>query len=847
MEALSHRFTCFSRNRLRTGRALPLLLAALAACGTPGAGPATSEAVRTGGEPPGIRILVNVPRAGFLSVVIEDREGNRVRNLVSGRWVDAGPREFAWDGYASGGVANERRNGMGFRYDVVFRRVEPGEYTVRALLRDSLDLTLAGSIYTNATIPWHLPDASGAWLSDHAPPVAIVSLEPGTPYTGARAAISAELSEAGHSYAWLDGRGTKLFGLREGWHGGVALAVPSDAVDRRHLYSLVQTPDRWVLRGHVGKDRLQRLYDEPGTLAADRALPDVTILGDLAVVSVPSTSELLVLRLGGNARQTRLLSRVPVDRPSGLTVDDRGSLWVLAGPNLESYAVDRRTGTLTRTGTVRHGLGRPQRVVFRSGGFFVSDESTHTVVRLSPDGAHGTIFGIPGGLRSGPYDPSRMDYPAGLAWVGDELWVAENSPVLRRISVWSPDGRFVRAMYGSPKYGGGGVVDPADPALVYYAHLEDKRQTRSGIAFRLPLDGGPSRPEFVYLHPTDTGDGLSFPSAGPEQPVLHLGHRYLLNAFNRTPEGQTATAGIWMLDEDHVARLVAAVGFVGAKAGQTWPAVERILARDGGTRLYAWSDLDRDGRVSAAEIAFRSVKSEPLTISVGQDLATIFSDFSRLGPPAIRADGVPVFDLDRLETTGPGRRPGAGDVLDAGDGWTVRAGGPIVGVHTSGRTWHYDNPWYRRGQESGLSAGGRLAQTSRIVGFPIPSAAGPLWAANNDLGGLYLFTADGFFVAELGGDHRALPLLGAGNNRSTRREAGGFSFDWETFWPTVSWAPADSTAYLQAGKEHASIWKIAGLDRFVRLETSTILVTKSQLDGLPDERVERSDDAVVPR
>ena len=156
----------------------------------------------------------------------------------------------------------------------------------------------------------------------------------------------------------------------------------------------------------------------------------------------------------------------------------------------------------------------------------------------------------------------------------------------------------------------------------------------------------------------------------------------------------------------------------------------------------------------------------------------------RFVPQRFTDRGVPVYDLAAGEMLADGRaaadRSGGDQALVEPDGWTVltrrpeavrpavagrrrsaasragpiRAFGP--GLHASHESPPPDRP-------------GEVIGTTRLLGgfvTPRGSDAGPLWAINGNKGNMYLFTADGLFVAELFHDVRqgivwAMPMARA--------------------------------------------------------------------------------------
>ena len=126
----------------------------------------------------------------------------------------------------------------------------------------------------------------------------------------------------------------------------------------------------------------------------------------------------------------------------------------------------------------------------------------------------------------------------------------------KRVSVWTREGRLIRAFDGPAEYGGGGTLDPSDKTRFYYHGMEFKLDWKRGIdkLVRVLFRPGPS----------DLGLPTGFGTAGqPETPLYPktpLGTlRYFTNCYNSNPTNGASIAMLW-LDREGIAIPVAAVG-----------------------------------------------------------------------------------------------------------------------------------------------------------------------------------------------------------------------------------------------------------------------------------------------
>src|SRR6185369_4435874 len=300
---------------------------------------------------------------------------------------------------------------------------------------------------------------------------------------------------------------------------------------------------------------------------------------------------------------------VSVPRPRGLVFDQQGHLMVLSDKRL---AVDngarRRPVLFAITGyLITSGLEAPRSLALDSvGNIYVSDHGmSHQVKVFSPTGKFLHAIGHAGAPRAGLYDELHMNHPDGLAIDSlNRLWVAENDYQPKRVSVWTLDGKFVRAFYGPSEYGGGGKLDPEDKSRFYY----------HGMEFRLDWQAGRDRIVNVFYRP-GPGD-LKMPDGYgadgmPQEPHYVRGNKYYSNDHNSNPTGGPGIATVWQ-EVNGIARPVAAFG-----RAQDWKILKAFSALwpkevnsqgDQGRNpvCFVWSDMNGDGQVQPEEV--QSVK-----------------------------------------------------------------------------------------------------------------------------------------------------------------------------------------------------------------------------------------------
>ena len=134
---------------------------------------ATSTGVGAEGDlHPPLVINFTLSQPGFVTLVVEDADGKRVRNLISETPFPAGKNTAWWDGLDDlGRNSKAARRGV---YDVPGKLVRPGLYRVRGLVRPQLKARwLMAPYFGAANPPWANGDRSSEWLANHSPPSAV--------------------------------------------------------------------------------------------------------------------------------------------------------------------------------------------------------------------------------------------------------------------------------------------------------------------------------------------------------------------------------------------------------------------------------------------------------------------------------------------------------------------------------------------------------------------------------------------------------------------------------------------------------------------------------------------------
>jgi hypothetical protein len=825
---------------------------------------------------PPIPIHITLPAPGYVTLVIEDAQGRRVRNLLSAAYFPkSGPQTVWWDGMDDLGRDTEAaRHGI---YAAPGQFVPPGSYRVRGLVRPQIDLRYEFSIYNAGHPAWETADHTGGWLTNHTPPGCVLFV-PGDRAPGGKPLIfiGSYVSEGGDGLAWVDLNGRKQGG--RGWIGGawtgaqylardagksaapdiyayVGAAWETDTDRERgeiRLTGLTPGGDRSILKyvftpgwkiDH-DQNREHEWAGELGGLAAHNGL---------LVFSLTRLNKLVLV----DAKAGRAIGELPVGRPRGLAFEPNGALLVLsdtrllrlAAPTLALSSGGPRMTTLKQDVLIADGLEEPAGIALdRKDNIYISDRGrSHQIKVFSPDGKPLRCIGHPGAPRAGRYDREHMNNPKGLVIdERDQLWVAEEDFQPKRVSVWTLEGSLLHDYYGPSQYGGGGTLDPQDKSRFYY----------TGMEFRLDWQKGVDRLVNIFYRPApgdlQTPDGYGC-NGMPETPLYAHGAQYMTNAYNSNATNGAAIAMLWRM-RDGVARPVAAMGrandwsLLKTDAFRThWP---QGLDLKGdywqNQALFVWCDRNGDGQVQPDEVTMW--KAQAGSVTVMSDLSFVESRVDakamRYAPVGYTAQGVPLYDLKSGQTLAAGVQGPVSSGGDQGlllpDGWTVLTTAPQpfspfgVGGAKNGRAlWTYPSLWpglHASHESPAPDHPGELIGTTRLLGgavTPKRGEAGPLWAINGNMGDIYLFTGDGLFVAPLFRDVRqgqtwAMPVALRG------MKLNDLSMHDENFWPSITQTTLDGDIYLVDGA-HTSLVRVDGLDAIRRIAPISVALSAADI------------------
>ncbi|HEY3328655.1 MAG TPA: FlgD immunoglobulin-like domain containing protein [Capsulimonadaceae bacterium] len=780
----------------------------------------------------GSEIHYQLPRDSFVTIVVEDPNGKRIRNLVSCAGRHAGENVEAWDGRDDAG-----------------RPVPAGQYRWRGLTHDEIASFYRSSFYSPGNPPWLTVGkpqwnmrvgSAGGWLSDHAAPKTVFADDK-------MVYLAAPMAEAGHSLIEVTPDGHKQWGSL--WFTtSCADAVATDGgiiyiagekgwtKDKFMIHRVDQTTHQFV----PNPKAIKALRNDPpfvfGLTSEYEGIRGMVITPKYIVVSLADHDRLALFD-----RETAAFVRdVPLASAGYLAKAGDGSIYAISGAII--VRVDLDNGK--HVPVITHDLVKPVAfAIDKNGDFYVTDAtpSEQRVVVLTATGKVLRRIGKAGGRREGAFDPLAMANPAGIAIdAKGQIWVAENDFLPKRVSVWTRDGKLVMDFTGPCGYGGGGSLDPADSRRAFY----------SGMELTLSKEGTRSTVKSVLYRPEEHPD-MPFPLTNHDnhhsmaKAVRRDGVLYLVADSGYSGGVAGGSEAIGEVVGDHLAPR-AILGTV-KQLRAAWATTHAAdLARlcpasvpDSG--LFLWSDANGNGKMEPAEVTIRgdlNVAAE-WSVQVGADLALHAVGKDTLVTIAPKAGKRLAYDFaDAVTTPMPkiARERGlvavssdlAGNYIlnvsgDQGDPSNV-----IMGVAKDGRElWTYPNPYPTNTHNSPRSKVGDIQHTLNIEGVArVGGDAGDIFQLNGNKGVRYLFTTDGLFVGQLYGDMRSADVQQSLQSTIDPATGQGVRLDKmslcdECFFGWIG-TTTDGRVLQIVGKDSNNVAEVTGLSSIKRLSGGSL-------------------------
>lgn len=792
-----------------------------------------------------VAIRLSLPGdATRFSVAIDNADGVRVRNLLGNADVEDylvatedGRRivEVLWDGRMDGHWDKELRLFLG--------EVAPaGEYTVHAIADSGVGVVHAGSFYNPGTPPWPTAEGSGAWLSDHAGPMMVAVMKPGSTKTGQVFQI-AHITETGTAFIGQNAEGRKLW--QWGRNSSALDAVTGGDTEGYFAFQYVGKSFLGTFDPDTGEqlafetgiqdvpapEGIHGLAYADGTLAATRKEQNEVIFFDAATAETGPTT-------------TVEHPSHPAFLPDGTLVGISGDrVFHLANPGAAVQYVDMQAAA------------KPTALATDSAGrLYIADGADCTIKvfdALDADAEPLAVLGEPGGRQPGPWQPERMAKVVSLAVQEPDgkqpvVWAVESSYRPRRVSVWGMDGALVKDYIGNTNYmGSGGSMSDDIPTLGLFqgVFMDVDYENHDYKVVEVAAGSPPSTPPAgeAAVFGLGTGfygfeNGYHFVSNASGEPVQYYVEGGVPKVFVRRqlPDGRK----LWIC--------VAAMG-----QQQGWQFPEGFPAKPAENAVFVWNDLDGDGYQSPDEIQWRDFEGKRPFLwkdwgyRCYKDLTWYHSGLA-FAPVRFADDGAPIYDLQQVETLpgdlayldrdifktefgyvahGPARPELGPDPHGTAHGLLELAGYDENGI----RRWTY--PAYWHSVHGAMTA--PMAQPGTIMGMlkftgiiePAQGKSRSFISIRGNIGQEFLVRDDGMYVGELFTDQRMAPaslpsdedIVGLPINDTT---VGGEPFN--------GWAARqdDGVVRLTYGYTDVRIAKITGLDTIRDVEPVTFEMTE---------------------
>jgi hypothetical protein len=767
-----------------------------------------------------IRLSFEQAVEGKASIVIEDEKtGERIRNLVSGRSFAAGTHTLVWDGLDEQG-----------------RLVAPGTYSWRGITHPGIRPEYRMN-FANGGEP-----TTSSWGPNHS------TLQDATS-NGELIFCAAPVTEGGWALMALDRDGNFVQGYDH--QHGLGIYKDAIAVDDQYLYcaqdgfswggKVDTSKSDWVadwklsiVRYEIDSGKLVEFPDGQPSLLVDTMqvgpksdhtdlsefnLAGLAVSGGNLLVGSRNLNAVLVL----DAKTGKRIRSIPMPGIRHLTATyaatDSGVVRLADGKRvIEAGNMDIHGITLAPNGEI-----------------FLSDRTSHQVHHFSADGKKLSSIGKPGGAYAGVYDPARMVNPAGLAFGPDgKLWVTEERWNPKRVLAWDLAKNAVAyEKFGMPHYGGDGSgFDPQNP----------RRWIGLGCFWDVNIDKGSARP--THIMSRDEG---------------HIGNYHPQSYVFFRDKGRTflcsrgKIAVISEVRDDGTIQDIAAIcgthhfaygcdwqppqAYIDAFY-EKWPEKKEKEKADPGSDRQPWAQrgmgvlwVDRNGDgvpqkeefdFCGDQLTFADSEWGHLQTSLTLEVPVVVGDQVKIvaiTPRGFLPNGIPNYpSLDEAIATGmpvemtPGnKRSGVATVRDRHGRFIFNSDPEMNAYAADGRhLWTYPNKWsnVHGSHDAPLPEPGVMQGTLAFLGCAPLDAESDVIFLNGNHGRCFILSTDGIYLDEAFVDVRVSYL-------DNEYRLGG-----EIFGGSFARAETDGKYYVQIGHGPYRIYELAGLKEIKRISGS---------------------------
>ncbi|MFA6293057.1 MAG: hypothetical protein WC637_14815, partial [Victivallales bacterium] len=432
-----------------------------------------------------IKIGMEMPFDGYLSLVIKNSEGKQERTLLAHDIRKAGMQSELWDGLDDSGMP-----------------VQEGTYQWKALAHRGISTEYRMSYNCPNSISWSTGDGKGGWGGDHGAPTSLCAIgnKMVIGFGGGESQSAIIVTDNDGNKTGLSGKGWPLAMATDGTRVYVAEESPVDLArqkdpvlrmkssitrwnastggydyfnsDKKNLESLKisewdldQRPQELFLSERMEKGLFGP--DFSGHACNNRYMRSTNLCGIACgdgkfFASLRMENKVLVMD-----KDCLPIGEIKVAAPVGIACIN-SFLYVVSGSTIVKYP---DLSDVSKSEVFVKGLDNPFALTVDSkGNVYVSEWGRSMQVKVfSPGGKLIRTIGKKGGREwFGKYDSAGFLKPRGLAVDGNgRLWVADNDEPLKRVSIWNPDGTLYKDLVGGGRYAQFGWIYPDDTSTAY--------------------------------------------------------------------------------------------------------------------------------------------------------------------------------------------------------------------------------------------------------------------------------------------------------------------------------------------------------------------------------------------
>jgi hypothetical protein len=571
-------------------------------------------------------VSVNVPKAGWVTLVLTDTAGRIVDQVMTAQYVPtSGPLSVTLDLYGAGTVyypvtgtnpANQDTVRTDGSYTWQDTLLAPGTYVLRGVVRERLVSVYNADATTTNRVPWPSVSGTGGNLADHNPPQGMACFGAPNPWSATEAGclVTSATAEAGTNYGFFAfDAGTGQ--LEKRWEGPNTFSAPAalaiDSIDGAPTItaygafyfkqgSSTNSPKAIDLF-RIGDDKeIERTVTgiKIGSAnaygGAERAKVGLAVNNQRWVVALNDST--FCFNSARAIVDTVAVSLTGIAWNGGTlyATNEAGELAAYPSFNHASCSLGAKT-------VLASGLDEPADLALIADSLYVSEwgASNHVSVFLR-NGTPVRVYGKTGALQVGTYDPLQMHQPAQVSFVGGKLCVAEAEYTPKRFTCWeATDDAVVLALsdwwYVQGSYSPGGVM-LSENAFVYCSQSGDCTEWDYDKGDTL-ADGSRSN-----RHPRAVLYRAAVDYADYFEPYVDryvtIGADTFMVSCGTASEG-CGTNAVWFYKDGHRLRPRGAIGRDWDAPSNTgaYADADANLSCLGDNTVFLWQDTDGDGAI----------------------------------------------------------------------------------------------------------------------------------------------------------------------------------------------------------------------------------------------------------